>query len=352
MPCRTLAGGLPLTVTRQANSALRKNRQVSSARDGGSSFIRGGGQGGVIRRGLVGEHRTVTESLLASTVRLTSAVEALAALAACARVQSGEVQAPPEIAELLGAIARELTGDTDLATDPAVPQAIGMASAFLRESIALLDDPGRAGSWNTTDPAVLQGVGRLSMSIAPVISNAAQQLPGLHDALTADTAAILDVGTGCGWLAIALARAFPEARVTGIDIHPAALALARANVAAEPGGDRVEILEGDVTTFNPTARFDAIWLPLPFLPRPIVPDAIKRSASALKPGGWLLPGTFAGAEDRLATLLTDLRIVRSGGHPWRPDEIVDMLTGAGMAHAQEIKRSWPAPLRLFAAQRR
>jgi protein-L-isoaspartate O-methyltransferase len=293
----------------------------------------------------------MTEPLLAATVRLTSALEALAALTAATRVRSEGLHVPPEISRLLDGVVAELTDSADGRVDPTGPQAIGMATAFLRESIAFVDDPGRVGGWSTTDPAVLQGVGKLSMSIAPVIAAAAQQLDGLHASLTSDSAEMLDVGTGCGWLALALARAFPLARVTGIDIFEPALALAGANVATEPGGDRVEIVECDVTHLDTPSRFDAVWLPLPFLPAAIVPEAIRRCAAALKRGGWLLPGTFGGPTGRLAELLTDLRIVRSGGHPWTPTEMTAMLTNVGLGGAQEIERTWPAPVRLFAAQR-
>jgi hypothetical protein len=65
-----------------------------------------------------------------------------------------------------------------------------------------------------------------------------------------------------------------------------------------------------------------------------------------------LPGTFTGPGDRLSELLTDLRTVRSGGHPWRPEEIIDLMATAGLADAQEIPRTWPAPVRLYAGLRR
>ena len=60
---------------------------------------------------------------------------------------------------------------------------------------------------------------------------AARQVPGLAARLDGPVQ-ILDVGTGVGWLAVALARAYPQARVLGIDIFPPALDLAAANVAA------------------------------------------------------------------------------------------------------------------------
>ncbi len=56
---------------------------------------------------------------------------------------------------------------------------------------------------------------------------------------------ILDLGTGTGALALGLAKAFPEARVSAVDRSTDALALARENAAALGLSERVEILESD-----------------------------------------------------------------------------------------------------------
>ena len=66
----------------------------------------------------------------------------------------------------------------------------------------------------------------------------------------------------------------------------------------------------------------------------------------------MLPGTFAGPDDRLSGLLVDLRIVRSGGHPWQADELVGAMTAAGFGDVREVARTWAAPVRLFAGRRR
>jgi SAM-dependent methyltransferase len=226
-----------------------------------------------------------------------------------------------------------------------------MARAFLRQCTDLVDAPGRRGNWSETDPALLQGLGRLSMSIADAVAVAAAELGDLRQRLTGTGSVLLDVGTGTGWLAIALARAFPGSRVVGLDVFETALGLAAANVAAERLGDRVELRRQDVAQLAEIERYDVVWLPLPFLPPDVVPAAIANGARALRPGGWLLPGTFVGPDDDLARLLVDLRIVRSGGRPWRPEEVVEMLTDAGLADAHLVARRWTAPVALFAARR-
>ena len=291
-----------------------------------------------------------TESALGAAVRLTLAMEAGAALAAHIRVDAEGLDVNPEVRSLLEAIATELADDADH-IGAAGPPIVGMVRAFIRQSSELIDNPGRIGDWDEVDEAVLQGLGRLSMAIVGAFKVAAESLPGLGDRLSQPGGKFLDVGTGTGWLAIATARAFPAVHVTGIDIFQPALKLARGNVATEAMTHRVELEVKDALHLDGGETYDAIWLPLPFMPKAIVPGAIAAAATALRPGGWLLPGTFAGPGDRLSNLLVDLRTVRSGGHPWKSSQLIDLLTAHGLLEAHEVPRTWAAPVRLFAGQR-
>jgi len=78
---------------------------------------------------------------------------------------------------------------------------------------------------------------------------------------------VLEVGTGSGCLPVYLAHAVPTARVTTVDISPAALVVARENARRHGVLDRIEFLEGD--GFNALAagrEFDLIVSNPPYIP--------------------------------------------------------------------------------------
>lgn len=82
----------------------------------------------------------------------------------------------------------------------------------------------------------------------------------------ANTAAILDLGTGTGAIALALAKQFPEAAVTAVDKSADALALAEENAAATQLAGRVTWLISDWFAQLPEgARFDLIVSNPPYL---------------------------------------------------------------------------------------
>ena len=75
---------------------------------------------------------------------------------------------------------------------------------------------------------------------------------------------LLDMGTGSGVIGLRAARA--GARVTAVDINPAAVACARANAASNDL--TLEVVEGDLFDALNERRFDfVVWNP-PFFPRP------------------------------------------------------------------------------------
>jgi release factor glutamine methyltransferase len=78
---------------------------------------------------------------------------------------------------------------------------------------------------------------------------------------------ILDIGTGTGAIALALATHLPAAHLTATDLAPAALEVARHNAASFALTTGIRFLESDLLTSIPsTARFDAIVSNPPYIP--------------------------------------------------------------------------------------
>lgn len=75
---------------------------------------------------------------------------------------------------------------------------------------------------------------------------------------------IVDVGTGSGCIAIALAHKLPQARLTAIDISAAALAVAEEN--ARRNGVAVRFLQGDLLAEVAGEAFDVVVSNPPYVP--------------------------------------------------------------------------------------
>ena len=100
---------------------------------------------------------------------------------------------------------------------------------------------------------------------------------------------LLDLATGTGDLVLGALRRFPQVRVTGLDLTPAMLAIARRRVEAVGGAARVAFVEGDATHLPfGAAAFDAVTCAFGFRNFPDPAAALAEAARVLTPGGTLL----------------------------------------------------------------
>jgi release factor glutamine methyltransferase len=130
---------------------------------------------------------------------------------------------------------------------------------------------------------------------------------------------VLDVGTGSGAIALAIADEHPGARVTAIDSSPDALDVARENARA--AGLEIELVEYDLADGLALGEFDLVvsnppyvdpaeilelepevrhWEPrTALIGRGIAEQVAAAARSALRPEGWLVLETAAGTTERL-----------------------------------------------------
>lgn len=109
---------------------------------------------------------------------------------------------------------------------------------------------------------------------------------------------VLDAGCGVGWSTIALAKAFPDARIVGLDLDVASIEEGREHAAAAGVADRVAFLVGDAgdaaTVCAAAAAIGAergfelvtVFEALHDMGRPV--HALAAFGGLLRPGGALL----------------------------------------------------------------
>lgn len=119
-------------------------------------------------------------------------------------------------------------------------------------------------------------------------------LPDVHERLKTG-GRIADVACGTGWSTIALARAYPEAEVHGLDLDRASIELARANGADE--GLEIAFEVRDAADPGLSGRYDLVtcFEAVHDMARPV--DALRGMRSLLADGGVLLVGDERVAEE-------------------------------------------------------
>jgi SAM-dependent methyltransferase len=125
-------------------------------------------------------------------------------------------------------------------------------------------------------------------------------VPDLDQRLhSAPPAHVLDLGCGLGASSIALARAYPRARVLGVDLDQASVAEARAQAAQAGVADRVTFTVGDAAQVDPGAPFDLVTV-FEALHDMGDPAGALRAARALLAAG----GSVLVADERVADAFT------------------------------------------------
>ena len=282
--------------------------------------------------------------LLALTTRLLTQAESLAALVARLKLDAAGERGDPEVTTQLDRVldvigAAELCESLDERERMTV---IGHATTMLRQAMELIEDPIRPGGWFYTDPQIIQGQGASSVIVAQLLAGAGIGRPD---------ARILDIGTGVGALAIAFCRTFPNSTVVGLDSWELSLELARQNVAASEFGPRITLRQTRIEAFEDVDGFDLVWMPVIFLSRAILEEAVRRAVDTMRPGAEIVLGRYTGSDDPLVGALGDLRTIRSGGTLLGPADTRGLLEDAGLVDVREIERTWPAPLGLTTGRR-
>lgn len=89
---------------------------------------------------------------------------------------------------------------------------------------------------------------------------------GWESTKPAQSPRILDVGTGSGAIAIALATQLPNAAITATDISDSAIAIARQNASRNAVTDRIRFLQGDLLAPVAGEQFEIIVSNPPYVP--------------------------------------------------------------------------------------
>ena len=100
---------------------------------------------------------------------------------------------------------------------------------------------------------------------------------------------ILDVATGTGDLAVALARRIPSARVTGVDLSAEMLRVAEAKIAERGLADRIAVREGDAEHLEfADSQFDAVTVAFGVRNFEDIGAGLREMHRVLKSGGLLV----------------------------------------------------------------
>ena len=156
----------------------------------------------------------------------------------------------------------------------------------------------------------IAGVAEVTAGIAGFV--AASILPGLPEFAGRDDLAVLDLGCGAGGTLLALARAYPNGRLLGLDVEPRSVDLANQRLAEAGVSGRAQARLASAQSVDVTASFDLVTLiqVLHETVPTVRADILAGAFAALKPGGVLLvvdepyPGTVEGLREAPSCAMT------------------------------------------------
>src|SRR5262245_3579949 len=181
-------------------------------------------------------------------------------------------------------------------------------------------------------------------SIAPV-DQRLRELP---------SARVADLACGSGWSSIAMAMAYPEITVTGLDLDKDVIEQANRNAAADGVGDRVEFIVADAADPGLAGRFDLVTIfeALHDMPRPVEARSAARAllaaggsvviADERAEDGFAVPGTPRDRHNYGWSLVSCLPSVMSDpqteatGAVLRPAAVKRFAAAAGFATVEVL----------------
>ncbi len=173
-------------------------------------------------------------------------------------------------------------------------------------------------------PAVLIPRPETEHVIETVLQLDAMQVPG-------SSPRIVDVGTGSGCIAVALAKELPAAEIHAVDISSAALEIARANAARHEVENRIHFAQADLLEDFPPNSLDLVVSNPPYVgeseedqvqlevrkfePRnavfagptgvEVIERLVPQAARVLKPDGWLVMEISGSIAEKVKHLFKD-----------------------------------------------
>jgi SAM-dependent methyltransferase len=142
-------------------------------------------------------------------------------------------------------------------------------------------------------------VDRTTASLYALIHRGSRGDRDFYRRACAGGARVLELGSGAGRMAIELANRGHH--VTGIDIEPELLAIARAEAAGSDGEPRLRWLEGDMRSLSLAERFDRVVVPYNTLCCLLSNADLRRCMLAardqLEPSGKLVFDIYRGDPD-------------------------------------------------------